>query len=103
MIHHGIINSLQTSHEHKLVLASCVTVTIHLSPPWSLGRELGLSMYKEAGGEPKKVSLTRKSKSIHADIQNKQLQCSVEESLILCGSAVGKLSQRAKSGPITND
>lgn len=72
MIHHDIINSLQTSHEHKLVLASCITVTIHLSPPWSLGRELGLSMYKEAGGEPKKVSLTRKSKSIHADIQNKQ-------------------------------
>lgn len=38
MIQHDIINALQTSHQHKLVLASYVTVTIHLSPPWSLGR-----------------------------------------------------------------
>lgn len=51
-------------------------------------------MHKEAGEGPKKVSLTRKSKSLHTDIQNKKLHCSAEESLILCGSVVGKLSQR---------
>lgn len=38
MIQYDIVNSLQTSHEHKLVLASFITVSIHLSFPWSLGR-----------------------------------------------------------------
>lgn len=50
-------------------------------------------MYKETGKEPKKVR-TRKSKSIHTDIQNKQLNCSTEESLILCGSVVGQLPKK---------
>lgn len=38
LIQYDVMNSLQISHEHKLVLASCVRESIHLPYPWSLGR-----------------------------------------------------------------
>lgn len=36
-IQYDIMNSILTSHEHKLVFTSCVTLSIHLLPSWSLG------------------------------------------------------------------